>query len=54
MWTSHLNKRDADLIQHHLERLFEIDYKVNFLNPTEYNELCDLLNDVKEYRKKFS
>lgn len=53
MWTDTLDKWNAGLVQRHVERLLEIDDKVNYLNPTEYNALCDLLNDVKEYRKTF-
>lgn len=54
MWTDTLNKLDAFIIRHHVERLLKIDDKINFLNPTEYNALCELLYDVKEYRKTLS
>lgn len=54
MRTDTLDKHNASLIQHHLERLFEIDDKVNFLNQSEYNELSDLLIEIKEYSAKLS
>lgn len=54
MWTDSLDKRNAGLIQEYVERLLEIDDKVNFLNPSEYNELSGLLIEIKEYRKQFS
>lgn len=54
MWTDSLNKRNAGLVKRHVERLLEIDDKVNYLNPTEYNALCELLYDVTVYRMKHS
>lgn len=54
MWTDSLDKRNAGIVQVHIERLLEIDDEVNFLNPTEYNVLCELSYDVKVYRAKFS
>lgn len=54
MWTDSLDKHNAGLVQEYVERLLEIDDKVNFLNPTEYNVLCELSYDVKVYRAKLS
>lgn len=54
MWTDSLNKLDAFLIRHHAERLLKIDDKVNYMNPTEYNAICELLYDVENYRKTLS
>lgn len=51
MWTDTLNRRNAYLIQHHVERLLEMDDKFDVLNPTEYNALCEILFDVKYYRE---
>lgn len=52
MWTDALDKRNAGLVLEYVERLLEIDDKVNFLNPTEYNVLCELSYDVKCYIKE--
>lgn len=54
MWTNNLDERNAIIIQHLVDLLLDIDDKVGFLNPTEYNALSEILNDVKEYRAKFS
>lgn len=53
MWTDNLDKRNAGLVQHHLERLLEIDEDCNYLGGAEFHDLRKLLMVIRDYRKYY-
>lgn len=51
MKKSKLDAQTAAKALHLVEQLLEIDDKVNFLNPTEFNALYEIIEDVKNHIK---
>lgn len=54
MWTNKLDKRNAGLVQHYLERILEMNDKIDFLWAFEFIVLKRFLDDVKYHREKLS